>query len=231
MATAFERWIVRQRDVGGVISAGGSGNTSLATAGMRRVPVGVPKIMISTVAAGDVGRYVGASDIMMMHSVADVQGLNSITEQILGNGAHALAGMIARLPTAAEQAARRMAANPALGITMFGLTTPCVQAVTAELGADYDCLVFHATGIGGRCMENLAESGVLAGVIDVTTTEVADLLVGGVFAATEDRFGASSGGRYPMSARSALSTWSISARSTACRSVSAAAILSSTIPT
>ena len=189
MATAFERWIVRQRDVGGVISAGGSGNTSLATAGMRRVPVGVPKIMISTVAAGDVGRYVGASDIMMMHSVADVQGLNSITKQILGNGAHALAGMIARLPTAAEKAARQMAANPALGITMFGLTTPCVQAVTAELGADYDCLVFHATGIGGRCMETLAKSGVLAGVIDVTTTEVADLLVGGVFAASEDRFG------------------------------------------
>ena len=189
MASAFERWIVRQRDVGGVISAGGSGNTSLATAGMRRVPVGVPKIMISTVASGDVGRYVGASDMIMMHSVADVQGLNSITEQILSNGAHALAGMIARLPTAAERAARRMATNPALGITMFGLTTPCVQAVTAELEADYDCLVFHATGIGGRCMENLAESGVLAGVIDVTTTEVADLLVGGVFAATEDRFG------------------------------------------
>ncbi|MCP4381946.1 MAG: ABC transporter permease [Hyphomicrobiales bacterium] len=190
MAAAFERWIVRQRDIGGVISAGGSGNTSLATAGMRRVPIGVPKIMISTVASGEVGRYVGPSDIMMMHSVVDVQGVNSITEQILGNGAHALAGMIARLPSAAERTARRVAAKPALGITMFGLTTPCVQAAIAELEADYDCLVFHATGIGGRCMESLAESGMLSAAIDVTTTEVADLLVGGVFPATEDRFGA-----------------------------------------
>ena len=154
------------------------------------MPIGVPKVMISTVASGDVGRYVGPSDIMMMHSVADVQGLNSITEQILRNGAHALAGMIARLPTAAERTARRLEAKPALGITMFGVTTPCVQAVTAELEADYDCLVFHATGIGGRSMESLADSGMLAGALDITTTEVADLLVGGVFPATEDRFGA-----------------------------------------
>jgi uncharacterized protein (UPF0261 family) len=190
MATAFARWIVRQRDVGGIISAGGSGNTSLVTAGMRMMPVGVPKIMISTVASGDVGRYVGPSDILMMHSVADIQGLNSITEQILSNGAHALAGMIARLPTGAERAARRLAAKPALGITMFGLTTPCVQAVTASLEAEYDCLVFHATGIGGRSMEGLADSGLLAAALDITTTEVADLLVGGVFPATEDRFGA-----------------------------------------
>ena len=131
------------------------------------------------------------ADIMMMHSVADVQGLNSITEQILANGANALAGMIARLPSAAERAAATPRnAKPALGITMFGLTTPCVQALTADLEPDYDCLVFHATGIGGRSMEALAESGLLAGAIDVTTTEVADMLVGGVFAATEDRFGA-----------------------------------------
>jgi len=190
MSLAFERWIVRQRDVGGIISAGGSGNTSLATSGMRRLPVGTPKVMISTVASGEVSRYVGASDILMMHSVADVQGLNSITEQILGNGAHALAGMIARLPGTAERSARRLAAKPALGITMFGVTTPCVKALTAALEAEYDCLVFHATGIGGRSMEALADSGMLAAVIDVTTTEVADLLVGGVFPATPDRFGA-----------------------------------------
>jgi uncharacterized protein (UPF0261 family)/ABC-type branched-subunit amino acid transport system ATPase component len=190
MATAFARWIARQRDIGGIISAGGSGNTSIATAGMRAMPVGVPKVMISTVASGDVGRYIGPSDIVMMHSVADVQGLNSITEQILSNGAHALAGMIARLPTAAERSAKRMTAKPALGLTMFGLTTPCVQAVTAELGGEYDCLVFHATGIGGRSMESLADSGMLAGALDITTTEVADMLVGGVFPATEDRFGA-----------------------------------------
>ncbi len=190
MALAFERWIVRQRDIGGIIAAGGSGGTSLATAGMRRLPLAVPKIMISTVASGDVGRYVGPADIMMLHSVADVQGLNSITEQVLLNGANALAGMIARMPSAAERAANLLNRKPALGITMFGLTTPCVQALTADLGSEYDCLVFHATGIGGRSMESLADSGMLAGALDVTTTEVADLLVGGVFPATEDRFGA-----------------------------------------
>jgi uncharacterized protein (UPF0261 family) len=157
---------------------------------MRALPIGIPKVMISTVASGDTARYVGPSDVLMMYSVADVQGLNSITEQILRNGAHALAGMIARLPTPAERAARRGAAKPALGITMFGLTTPCVQAVTAELDADYDCLVFHATGIGGRSMESLADSGMLAAALDLTTTEVADMLVGGVFPATDDRFGA-----------------------------------------
>ncbi len=190
MAVAFERWIARQRDVGGIISAGGSGGTSLATAGMRKLPLTIPKIMISTVASGDVARYVGPTDIMMLHSVADVQGLNSITEPILLNGANALAGMIAAMPTAAERSAALLHRKPALGITMFGLTTPCVQALTAELGAEYDCLVFHATGIGGRSMESLADSGMLAGAVDVTTTEVADLLVGGVFPATEDRFGA-----------------------------------------
>ena len=109
MAAAFERWIVRQRDIGGIISAGGSGGTSLATAGMRALPLGMPKIMISTVASGDVGRYVGAADIMMMHSVADVQGLNSITEQILPNGANALAGMIARMPSAGRARGGRAA--------------------------------------------------------------------------------------------------------------------------
>src|SRR4029079_2862218 len=132
-------------------------------------------------------RYVGASDILMMPSVADVQGLNSITGQILGNGAHALAGMIARLPSAAERTRKRLAAKPALGITMFGLNTPLVQAVTAELEADYDCLVFHATGIGGRSMEALADSGLLAGAIDVSTTEIADEIGGGVLSAGPTR--------------------------------------------
>jgi uncharacterized protein (UPF0261 family)/ABC-type branched-subunit amino acid transport system ATPase component len=190
MALAFERWIDRQRDIGGIISAGGSGGTSLATAGMRRLPVGLPKVMISTVASGEVGHYVGASDILMLHSVADVQGLNTITERILRNGAHALAGMMARAPSAAERQAEKLRAKPAIGITMFGVTTPCVQALTQRLQDDYDCLVFHATGVGGRSMEALADSGLLAGAIDVTTTEIADMMVGGVFAATRDRFGA-----------------------------------------
>ena len=190
MAEAFARWVAREPRIGGIISAGGSGGTTLATAGMRALPVGIPKIMVSTVAAGDVRDYVGASDVMMFHSVADVQGLNSITEQVLANAAHALAGMIAQMPTREAYEAKRRLARPALGITMFGVTTPCVQAVTKRLEADYDCLVFHATGTGGRAMEALGDSGLLAGFLDLTTTEVADMLVGGVLPADRDRFGA-----------------------------------------
>jgi uncharacterized protein (UPF0261 family)/ABC-type branched-subunit amino acid transport system ATPase component len=190
MAQAFARWIAREPRIGGVISAGGSGGTTLATAGMRALPVGIPKVMVSTVAAGDVRDYVGASDIVMFHSVADVQGLNSITEQVLANAAHALAGMVAQMPTREAYEAKRRLARPALGITMFGVTTPCVQAVTKRLEPDYDCLVFHATGAGGRAMEVLGDSGLLAGFLDLTTTEVADMLVGGVLPADRDRFGA-----------------------------------------
>lgn len=190
MAEAFARWIEREPRIGGVISAGGSGGTTLATAGMRVLPVGIPKLMVSTVAAGDVAKYVGGADIMMFHSVADVQGLNSITEQVLSNAAHAMAGMVAQLPNAEAWEAKRKLARPAVGITMFGVTTPAVQAVTKRLEADYDCLVFHATGIGGRAMENLGDSRLLSAFLDLTTTEVADMIVGGVFPATEDRFGA-----------------------------------------
>jgi uncharacterized protein (UPF0261 family)/ABC-type branched-subunit amino acid transport system ATPase component len=190
MAEAFARWVAREPRIGGIISAGGSGGTTLATAGMRALPVGIPKVMVSTVAAGDVRDYVGATDVVMFHSVADVQGLNSITEQVLGNAAHALAGMVAQMPTREAYEAKRKLARPALGITMFGVTTPCVQAVTKRLEADYDCLVFHATGTGGRAMEALGDSGLLAGFLDLTTTEVADMLVGGILPADRDRFGA-----------------------------------------
>jgi uncharacterized protein (UPF0261 family) len=121
----------------------------------------------------------------MMYSVTDVQGLNSISRRVLGNAAHALAGMMRHAIPASPEPAR-----PALGLTMFGVTTPCVQKVAAALEADYDCLVFHATGTGGQSMEKLVDSGLIAGVIDVTTTEVCDLLMGGVFSAGEDRLGA-----------------------------------------
>jgi uncharacterized protein (UPF0261 family)/ABC-type branched-subunit amino acid transport system ATPase component len=184
MAQAFERFILTRRDLGGIVSAAGSGGTSLATPAMQALPVGVPKVMVSTVASGDVKRYVGPADICMMYAVTDVQGINRISERVLSNAAHALAGMIAW--RRAEVADRK----PAIGLTMFGLTTPCVQAVTAALEATHDCIVFHATGTGGQSMEKLADSGLLSGVIDVTTTEVPDMLVGGVFPATEDRFGA-----------------------------------------
>ncbi|MCU0775558.1 MAG: Tm-1-like ATP-binding domain-containing protein [Ideonella sp.] len=181
MAEAFERFVLTRRDLGGVISAGGSGGTSLATPAMRALPIGVPKVMVSTMASGDTRPYVGPSDICMMYSVTDVQGINRISERVLANAAHALAGMIAH-PPAAETATR-----PALGLTMFGVTTPCVQAVTKRLGEDYDCLVFHATGVGGQSMEKLADSGLLAGVIDVSTTEIADEIVGGVLSAGPTR--------------------------------------------
>jgi uncharacterized protein (UPF0261 family)/ABC-type branched-subunit amino acid transport system ATPase component len=190
MAEAFAHWIERERGIGGVISAGGSGGTSLATAGMRRLPLGIPKVMVSTVASGQVAPYVGASDIMMLYSVADVQGVNAITEQVLGNAAHALAGMIAAAPSPEAREARRRLAPPAIGLTMFGVTTPAVQGITSRLEGDFDCLVFHATGAGGRSMESLADSGLLAGLIDLTTTEVADMMVGGVFRCDADRFGA-----------------------------------------
>jgi uncharacterized protein (UPF0261 family) len=197
MAEAFEAWIKRRSDVAGVISAGGSGAASIVTPAMRALPIGVPKVLISSIASGDVGRYVGACDITMMYSVTDVQGINSISRQVLGNGAQALIGMVkSRLD---ENAARAPAASdlPAVGLTMFGVTTPCVQQIAAELSRQWECLVFHATGVGGQSMEKLADSGLLAGVIDITTTEVCDLLLGGVFPATQDRFGAFIRSRLP----------------------------------
>ena len=181
MALAFETYIRTRRDLGGIISAGGSGGTTLATAGMRVLPIGCPKVMVSTMASGDTRPYVGPSDICMMYSVTDVQGINRISEKVLANAAHALAGMIAH--PAHESAITK----PALGLTMFGVTTACVQAVTKQLEAEYDCLVFHATGVGGQSMEKLADSGLLAGVIDVSTTEIADEIAGGTLSAGATR--------------------------------------------
>ena len=181
MGAAFEAFIATRRDLGGLIGAGGSGGTAMLTQAMRALPIGTPKVMVSSVASGDVKPYVGPSDICMIYSVTDVAGINRISEQVLANAAHALAGMIAN---------RRVAAGntrPAIGLTMFGNTTPCVQAVCKALEDDYDCLVFHATGTGGQSMEKLADSGLLAGVIDVSTTEIADEVVGGVMACGPQR--------------------------------------------
>ena len=198
MADAFAKWLRRQGNIAGIISAGGSGGASLVAPGMRTLPVGVPKMIISSVASGDVGPYVGPADITMMYSVTDVQGLNSISRAVLGNGANALVGMVkARLDERAVKQRDAGAGLPAIGITMFGVTTPAVQRIAAELRDEFECLVFHATGVGGRSMEKLVDSGQLAGVIDLTTTEVCDLLMGGVFPATEDRFGAIIRSRVP----------------------------------
>jgi uncharacterized protein (UPF0261 family) len=183
MITALERFIITRRDIAGIIGAGGSGGTALLAPAMRALPVGLPKILVSTIASGNVAPYVGASDICMIPSIADVQGLNRISRRILGNAAHALAGMIRHAEISVPTADK-----PALGLTMFGVTTPCVQQITSLLEGSHDCIVFHAVGTGGRAMEKLIDSGLVGGAIDVTTTEVADMLMGGIFPADEGRF-------------------------------------------
>ncbi|MCG6116081.1 MAG: Tm-1-like ATP-binding domain-containing protein [Mesorhizobium sp.] len=191
MAKALSIWLSERDDIGAVLGLGGSGNTALVTEAMRALPVGVPKLMVSTVASGNVAPYVGPNDIAMMYSVTDVAGLNAISRKVIGNAAHAAAGMARwSTPTAASD-------KPGIGITMFGVTTECVTQLRKHLEADYEPYVFHATGTGGQSMEKLADSGLVAGMIDVTTTEVADLLMGGVFACTEDRFGAVARTRLP----------------------------------
>jgi uncharacterized protein (UPF0261 family) len=190
MSEALVRFLAGRDDVAGIISLGGSGATALATPAMRSLPVGVPKLMVSTMASGDVRGYVGPSDIMMMYAVTDVAGLNRISTRVLGNAAHAIAG-------AAAWSVPEYAARPALGLTMYGLTTPCVSTVTDLLSADYDCLVFHATGTGGMSMENLVDSGLITGVIDVTTTEVTDHVVGGIMSAGPGRLDAIARTRVP----------------------------------
>jgi uncharacterized protein (UPF0261 family) len=166
----------------GVLGAGGSGNTAIATAAMRALPVGVPKLMVSTMAAGDTRDYIGGADVTLMASVTDVAGLNSISARILANAAAAMAGMVGAPPV--ELGEQR----PLIGATMFGVTTPCVTRARGGLEArGYEVLVFHATGTGGRAMEALVEAGYLAGVLDATTTELCDDLVGGVLSAGPDR--------------------------------------------
>lgn len=171
-----------QGKVSGVIGIGGSGGTALIAPAMQALPIGLPKLMVSTVASGNTAPYVGGSDIAMMYSVVDVAGINRVSRQVLGNAAHAIAGMAAHSVAQSE-------ARPTLGMTMFGVTTPCVTTVREALEKEgYDCLVFHATGTGGQAMEKLVESGLIDGVLDITTTEVADEVVGGVFPAGPERF-------------------------------------------
>lgn len=183
MGIAFARFIQSRNDIAGIIGIGGGGGTSVITSGMRTLPLGLPKIMVSTLASGDTAPYVDVSDIIMMPSVTDMAGLNRLSRVVLHNAAQAISGMAARPAPPPD-------GKPSIGLTMFGVTTPCVTAIADQLRDTYDCMVFHATGTGGRSMEKLADSGLLSGVIDITTTEVCDLLFGGVLPATDDRFGA-----------------------------------------
>ena len=184
MGEALEAFLLSRNDLAGAIGLGGSGGTSLITRGLRALPVGVPKVMVSTVASGNTAPYVGASDLCMMYSVTDIAGINQISSVILNNAANALTGMMKG--TASDY---RMT-KPALGMTMFGVTTPAVSHIRRRLDPQYDCLVFHATGTGGRSLEKLIDSGFIRHIIDLTTTEICDLLMGGVMSAGEDRMGA-----------------------------------------
>ena len=191
MANAFERFMKAQDDVGALLGIGGSGGTAMITRAMRTLPIGIPKVMVSTMASGNVAGYVGTSDITMVYSVTDMAGLNRISRRVLANAAHALAGMMLHtLPQPEHE-------RPALGLTMFGVTTPCVQQMVRLLDSRFDCLVFHATGAGGQSMEKLLEDGHISGVLDITTTEVCDYLFGGVLACSDDRFGAVARSRAP----------------------------------
>ncbi|MEO6881582.1 MAG: Tm-1-like ATP-binding domain-containing protein [Mycobacteriaceae bacterium] len=181
MSVALRYYLTGVDDLGGVLGLGGSGGTALITPAMRALPVGVPKVMVSTVASGDVSAYVGPADIAMMYSVTDVAGLNRITRTVLGNAAHAVAGMVAN--TTPEVTDDR----PVVGLTMFGVTTTAVNQVVERLGDQVEALVFHATGTGGQSLEKLVSSGMVGAVLDLTTTEVADHLLGGVFSAGETR--------------------------------------------
>ncbi|MDR1695330.1 MAG: Tm-1-like ATP-binding domain-containing protein [Endomicrobium sp.] len=184
MSEAFEKWIAAQKDVAGIISAGGSGNTSLVTRGMRALDIGIPKVMVSTVASSDVSPYVGASDICMMYSVADIASLNSITRTVLANAANAVIGMV-KYKTGIPKDTL-----PLLGMTMFGVTTPAVMQISGIMKEKFEPLIFHAVGSGGKSLEKLIDSGLVKNVIDVTTTEICDELMGGVFSAGPDRLGA-----------------------------------------
>jgi uncharacterized protein (UPF0261 family) len=184
MAQALKAYLLTKKDIGAVLGLGGSGNTAIVTEAMRALPVGLPKIMVSTLASGNVAGFVGPSDILMMHAVTDIAGLNGISRAVIGNAAHAAAGMVLNRVPKARKAKR------AVGYTMFGVTTACVNEIRRLMEPASESFVFHATGTGGQSFEKLADSGFLDGVFDITTTEVADFLVGGILPCTDDRFGA-----------------------------------------
>lgn len=174
-----------------VVGMGGSAGTTMATAAMRALPMGLPKVMVSTVAGGDVAAFVGAKDITMIPSIVDISGLNRISRKVIVQAAAAVSAMtLARVPDSDDR--------PLIAASMFGNTTGCVEAARARLESEgYEVLVFHATGAGGRTMESLVSSGLISGVLDITTTELADELAGGVMSAGPERLGAAASSGVP----------------------------------
>ena len=189
-AKAIEQ-LYREGRFQGIIALGGSGGTAIGSAAMRALPIGFPKLIVSTLASGNTAHYVGTKDIVMMPSIVDISGLNQISRTIFSRAAGAICGMVSA--DVSTQATR-----PVIVASMFGNTTRCINAAIPILeAAGYEVLVFHATGAGGRAMESLIESGMVAGVLDVTTTELADELVGGVLTAGPDRLNAAARARVP----------------------------------
>lgn len=185
--------LYKQGKFHGIISFGGTGGTSLVTPAMRALPIGVPKVMVSTVASGNTAPYVGASDIIMMPSIVDVAGINSISTKIFTNAVFAIAGMVK------FENKKVVDKKPLIAATMFGVTTPCVTAATKYLEKrGYEVLIFHATGIGGQSMEALIAGGFIEGVLDLTTTEWADEIIGGVLNAGPYRLEAASKNHIPQ---------------------------------
>lgn len=175
MSEALERFLPGRADLAGVIGIGGSGGTAIVAPALQALPIGLPKILVSTVASGNIEPYVGESDIAMIYPVVDLQGLNRISRAVLANAANAMAGMVRHRYTPPPED------RPAIGITMFGVTTPCVTEAMRVLEDDFECLVFHATGAGGKSMERLVAQGAIRGVLDITTTEFCDFVAGGIF--------------------------------------------------
>lgn len=204
-AAAVVADLVARGRVGGVLAAGGSGGSSIAAQVMAGLPIGLPKLLVSTMASGDVSPYVGAKDVCIMYSVVDVAGINRISRLVLGNAAAAMAGMVAAQAAQAGQGPQAGQATtdagdrPLIAASMFGVTTPAVEAARARLAElGYEVLVFHATGAGGRALEALAEAGLVSGVLDLTTTELADDLVGGVLSAGPGRLTAAGAAGVPQ---------------------------------
>ncbi|HEY6499492.1 MAG TPA: Tm-1-like ATP-binding domain-containing protein [Streptosporangiaceae bacterium] len=189
MASGAEAVVRRLHEEGrldGALALGGTGGTSIATRAFRALPLGVPKLVVSTAASGNTADYIRETDLILMPSVTDIAGLNRISTRILANAAAAVAGMVLAAPLPAAAAGR-----PMVAASMFGVTTPCITRARARLETlGYEVLVFHMTGTGGRTLESLAAQGLLAGVLDATTTELADELVGGIFSAGPDRLSA-----------------------------------------
>ncbi|CAL5038489.1 unnamed protein product [Urochloa decumbens] len=201
MSKALQSFVKKRYDsvtLVGAVGLGGSGGTALIAPALRSLPLGVPKLIVSTVASGQTTPYVGTSDLVLFPSVVDICGINSVSRVILSNAAAAFAGMVHGILLASNES-DETATKPTIGITMFGVTTPCVNAVKDRLNKEgYETLVFHATGVGGKAMEELVRCGFIQGALDVTTTEVADHIVGGIMACDESRFDAIIDNKIPL---------------------------------